>query len=81
VLVSAGAIWKIEKDRTMIAVLTEKIKQRSLYRIEASQFLGEIGPDAKEAIPTLKAILDGTTSDRSALLKAIQRIDPKALPF
>ncbi len=78
---AAGALWRIEKDRKMIGVLNEKIKQRSLYRMEAITILSEIGPDAKEAIPAIKALLRNPEHDRSQILNAIRKIDPKALPF
>jgi HEAT repeat protein len=49
-----------------------------LVREHAAETLGQIGPDAKAAIPALRlAAQDGVPQVREAALEALRRIDAK----
>lgn len=53
---AAGTLWKIEKNKEVIPVLTAllKDKESAVVSRAAAEMLGEIGPDAKAALPTLR---------------------------
>jgi HEAT repeat protein len=76
-LSAATALWKIEQNPAVVPVLTSLIKEKDVA-LSATDSLGEIGPQAKSAIPELSKALseewEGPGYER--VLNAIQKIDP-----
>lgn len=64
----ANALWKINKDRDMIPVLAKLANYPYDHHVTngACAALGEIGPEAKEAVPALIEALKGPREDWSA---------------
>jgi len=77
---AALGLWKIEKNgRLVVPVLTALLREYDFVASRAAEALGEIGPDARAAIPALRlAALAGRGMYLpSAAEKAIEKIDPE----
>jgi HEAT repeat protein len=82
---SAVAIWRIDRrGLRVIPVLTEALADPDeIIRWLAADCLGDIGPDAKEAVPALRRALQlpyKTRLIRMGVAMALERIDPTAGP-
>lgn len=79
---AAQALWKIDRQQlpVVIEVLVEEISLHpSIVAYPAAKTLGEMGPDAKAAVPTLvKLRWYPDVSVRTAVARALERIDPNA---
>jgi HEAT repeat protein len=74
---AAITLWKIEKNVAAIEVLAAIIKEEDTNLVmSAVRALGEIGPDAREALPALKAALNHTDPSVQAMARsAIKKIE------
>jgi hypothetical protein len=72
---TAYLIWKVEKNKAVVPVLvTLLLEPGSLLVKDTATLLGEIGADAKEALPTLKVVFrDRWTSYKWADPKSTDR--------
>jgi HEAT repeat protein len=86
---AAWALWKIAKHRKAVPVLAEHVEGMfaPMPRVVAAprgpilEWLEEIGPEAREAIPALTKALEGSEgATRERLLRVLRKIDPKAVP-
>jgi HEAT repeat protein len=82
---AAVAIWRIDhRGLRVVPVLTEAlIDSDEIIRWLAADCLGEIGRDAKEAVPALKQALQlpyNSRLIRMGVSLALERIDPSAGP-
>jgi HEAT repeat protein len=82
-LEAAVAIWRIDRRTVRVMpVLIEALKDPDeVSRWIAADCLGDIGPEAQEAIPSLQEALRGNIRSRlihMSVALAIQRIDPNA---
>jgi HEAT repeat protein len=79
---AAQALWKIDRQQFPVAieVLVEEISVHpSIVAYSAAKTLGEMGPDAKAAVPTLvKLRWYPDVSVRTAVARALERIDHEA---
>lgn len=78
---AAIAIWRIDRqNKEVIPVLIEQLKAEKFFtRSDAAAALGEIGPDAIDAVLDLEqAANDEDHNVREAASKALQKIAPKA---
>jgi HEAT repeat protein len=67
-------------DHEAFGVLIDQIKRRTLFRDFAIETLGRAGPPAAEAIPVLRAtVKHGSSQERDAARRALQRIESKAV--
>ena len=56
---AAVALWEIEKNKAVIPALIDLVRLHDQYIApRAAAMLGEIGPDAKEALPALREIFN-----------------------
>ncbi len=84
-LSAAHALWRIEKDKSIVPVLISLVEEG--WEI-AVRLLGEIGPDAKAAIPVLKTLTERYKDSpfiehsklRIAAQDAINKIDVVGTP-
>lgn len=85
---AAEALWKI--DPTQAAIIVDAViapmnnpsprTGNFLSVVEGARLLGEMGQDARSAIPTLTKLLkDSNPEKRSAAAKALAQIDPDAV--
>jgi HEAT repeat protein len=86
---SAVALWRIDKDPSVVGRLTAELAEARDYQSCAMLIisLGEIGPPAKDAVPVIleKATQQNAPRDRYALRslrdvarRALAKIDPEA---
>lgn len=81
---SANAIWKItHKPEPVLTVLEQGLKDKSAsFRWAAPVFLGEMGPAAERAIPSLEeASQDSDKQVASLAVQALVEINPGTLPI
>ncbi len=73
------ALWRIEKDPSIVPVLISLVEEGSE---NAVRLLGEIGPDAKAAIPALKKVMEGGHGGylSDAAREALKKIDVVGTP-
>jgi HEAT repeat protein len=58
-LYAAASLWRLAKDRKAFSVITEGLKDKQTdVQVEAAQLLIDLGPDAKDLLPTLVEALD-----------------------
>ena len=77
------ALWKIDrKIQPVIHALTNALeKDNELICWIAAEHLGQMGPDAREAVPALQQALRREfkiTLVRTGIALALERIDPQA---
>jgi HEAT repeat protein len=74
-LKAAAALWRIDKDRAAFKQLTRAVLDRDL-RMDAAGVLGDLGPDARDAVPAMVLALkaEGNGSNRGWILFAIGRL-------
>jgi HEAT repeat protein len=94
-IAAAGAVWKIAQKREVVPLLAQAILQDHFLTegkdalsgndgiesgtANALQILEAMGPQAKEAVPTLLAVRKlGGQSFQVAVAKALRQIDPEA---
>lgn len=79
---AAGALWKLEKCAGVIPLLIASLEHSGEHVAEAAtNYLGEIGPEARAAIPHLETTVKNGTSERRigaarALWKITRESDP-----
>ena len=67
---------QVKIDRAVPALISALTEIPSFTRIMAAKTLGDLGPDAKDALPQLRRMLNDRDPDiRAAVEKAIQRIE------
>jgi HEAT repeat protein len=78
-IVAAEALWRIEKHQDAVPALVEVLKLPDYWSQDTANVLGEIGPDAKPAIPELIRVYSNSTNldMRKEIAKAIKKIDPE----
>jgi HEAT repeat protein len=82
VIGAAWALWQIEKYAQTVAILGKGLNSSDyLARFMSAKHLGEMGPQAKAAVPSLlKVINQGDyPSERDIVTEALRKIDPEAL--
>jgi HEAT repeat protein len=80
---AALALWRIERHPAAIPALVTVVKEDDFGRLNAALALGQIGPEAKLAIPALVAALDDEGRlTRVEVACALWRINkhPAAIP-
>lgn len=80
-VIAAAALWKIAKhDKAVPALRQALLKPEFLTDARRTiQILGEIGPEAKAAVPEIRPYLyvEGDESTRFVAGKALKKIDPE----
>ncbi len=72
----ADALWRIEKDVSVVPVLIAIVNDGPNWSAPAAEVLGEIGPDAKPALPALrKALTSADSRYKQVIEDAIKKID------
>jgi HEAT repeat protein len=75
---AAVALWRIDKNTAGVPVLAALLSAKDRVIAEpAAQALGEIGPDAKEALPALAKALTEETVPFEVLRDVIRKIEGK----
>jgi HEAT repeat protein len=82
---AAITVWRLDRDaKTAVPVLTEALDhdKGTLACVAAVQALGQVGPEAKGAIPALLALRKKAEGGwgRQAIEETVRKIDPKVLP-
>jgi len=74
------ALWKIGETNIALAAHIHILKtDESYYRRGSASFLGNLGTQAKLAVPTLLELLNDEEADvRQAAREAVRKIDPQA---
>ncbi len=74
---AAIVLWKVEKNVTAIPVLASLLKEDNTALVMSAAYaLGQIGPDAREALPALKTALNHADMNvQTAAKSAIKKID------
>src|SRR5262249_31195437 len=82
---AAWALWKIGKHRAAVPALVKCVRTQphpvseAYTNWEVLGWLGEIGPEARAAVPTLLALLEREQGkNRQAVLRVLGKIDPDA---
>jgi HEAT repeat protein len=87
---AALGLWRTgEEKEKMLALLLDMLKSKGqgarkqdlearLVRFQAAAALGEIGPDAKAAVPILLELLGDREDFRKSVADALKKIDPAA---
>jgi len=84
-LTAATALWRIVQDTNVVALVIEQF-DRNPHNRDALSALGEMGPLAKSAVPTLLKILrpldlsgvPASPSVQKSAREALKQIDPEA---
>ena len=75
-LYAARVLWRIDGQREIAwAVFRAALNDKKTTRL-AALILGDIGPDAKVAVPTLRELLKKDRSTRQSAQKALWKIIP-----
>ncbi len=84
---AAEALWRVsQKGEKAIPVLIELLREeisrdRHVYRTDIVEILGQIGPQAKAAVPLLLKEAHADDQDtRKTAKNALKKIDPKSIP-
>jgi HEAT repeat protein len=80
-LATAEALWKIEKKaESVVPTLTLSAKYGDdQEQVTSLKLLGEIGPEAKSAVPVISSCRSSASADvRFAAEEALKKIDPSA---
>jgi HEAT repeat protein len=82
----ATALWKIDRDTSVVPILAERLSNASNYQsaVRVMKLLGEIGPQAKIAVPVLQkkieepgiSFIPSSGEFEQAALEALTKIDP-----
>lgn len=79
---AARALWLVTGETELaVDVLIDQLDD-VIWRYDAADTLGEIGPSAKKAVPALVELLESDQADedlRNTAAQALKRIDPKAV--
>jgi HEAT repeat protein len=75
---AARALWRIDKHPAAIPILVKRLDSASTRGL-ALNYLQEIGPDAKAAVPVLVRLIEQEENsvDRDSAAAALRKIDPK----
>lgn len=73
----ALTLWRVARDPAAVAALVELLKDENpSVQAEAAFCLGEIGPDAKDALPTLRRLAgERDAVGRAAAQRAVRQIE------
>ncbi|HEV3444679.1 MAG TPA: HEAT repeat domain-containing protein [Gemmataceae bacterium] len=76
---AARALWRIDKLPAAIPILVKRLDSASTRGL-ALDYLQEIGPDAKAAVPSLVRVIEQEENavDRDNAAAALRKIDPKS---
>jgi HEAT repeat protein len=78
---AAHALWRIDRNAELaIPVLIEAFADQQMDTEWLSEVLGEIGPDAKAAVPRLREIADSAPWAQASVRKALAKITGEAEP-
>jgi HEAT repeat protein len=81
-LAVAGPLWKFEKNAAVVPVLIQLLSEQEVELVKSAVYtLRDIGPAAKEALPSLKAVLEkrGLYYELRIVVEALEPASKKSM--